>query len=106
MPEGYDINFQVSRRGLLFGAVAIACGGGAALTDAADGLAKAGAGRPSATGTAAERLAALEKREGGQLGVEARDTATGRRLQHRSSERFAMLSTFKFLAAAAVLQRV
>jgi beta-lactamase class A len=60
----------------------------------------------SAGGHAAQRLAALEKREGGRLGVEALDTATGRRLQHRSDERFGMCSTFKFLAAAAILQRV
>src|SRR5213076_1405336 len=34
------------------------------------------------------------------------DTGTGRRLEHRSGERFPMCSTFKFLAAAAILQRV
>jgi beta-lactamase class A len=38
--------------------------------------------------------------------VVAIDTATGRRLEHRGDERFAMCSTFKFLAAAAILQRV
>ena len=36
----------------------------------------------------------------------ALDTATGRHLDHRSGERFAMCSTFKFLAAAFVLARV
>jgi len=40
------------------------------------------------------------------VGVFALDTATGRHLEHRRGERFAMCSTFKFLAAAAILQRV
>jgi beta-lactamase class A len=53
-----------------------------------------------------DRIATLEKREGGRLGVFALDTATGRHLDHRSRERFGMCSTFKFLAAAAILQRV
>jgi len=52
------------------------------------------------------KLAALEKRAGGRLGVVAIDTATGRRVAHRADERFAMCSTFKFLAAAAVLARI
>src|SRR5438093_3259308 len=34
------------------------------------------------------------------------DTCTGKRLDYRSEERFPMCSTFKFLAAAAVLKRV
>jgi beta-lactamase class A len=51
-------------------------------------------------------LVALEKRAGGQLGVLAIDTATGRRLEHRGGQRFAMCSTFKFIAAAAILQHV
>jgi beta-lactamase class A len=34
------------------------------------------------------------------------DVATGRRVEHRGDERFAMCSTHKFLAAAFVLQRV
>jgi len=60
----------------------------------------------SAAGSAAGKLAALEKQEGGRLGVEAWDTASGKRIQHRSDERFAMCSVFKFLAAGAILQRV
>lgn len=52
------------------------------------------------------RLIELEKRSGGRLGVVAIDTANGRRLEHRGSERFGMCSTFKFLAVAAILQRV
>jgi beta-lactamase class A len=59
-----------------------------------------------ALGDAPTRLVALEKREGGRLGVAAWDTASGKRIQHRSDERFAMCSVFKFLAAGAILERV
>nr|AIA10499.1 classA_beta_lactamase [uncultured bacterium] len=52
------------------------------------------------------KLAELERHAGGRLGVAAVDTATGQRLEHRGNERFAMCSTFKFLLAAALLQRV
>ncbi len=52
------------------------------------------------------RVAAIEQRLGGRLGVAMLDTGTGRSLAHRASERFAMCSTFKFLVAAAVLSRV
>jgi len=49
---------------------------------------------------------ALERRHGGQLGIAALDTGTGRSLGHRADERFPMCSTFKFLAAGIVLTRV
>jgi beta-lactamase class A len=51
-------------------------------------------------------FADLEKEHGGRLGVCVLDVATGRRLEHRADERFAMCSTFKVLAAALVLTRV
>lgn len=51
-------------------------------------------------------FAALEASVGGRLGVVALDTGTGRRLAHRSGERFPLCSTFKLLLAGAVLQRV
>ena len=51
-------------------------------------------------------LADLEKTHGGRLGVCVLDVATGRRVEHRRDERFAMCSTHKFLAAAFVLQRI
>lgn len=53
-----------------------------------------------------EQLAELERRHGGRLGVAILDTATGRRINHRGEERFAMSSTFKWLLAAQVLGRV
>lgn len=53
-----------------------------------------------------DQLAALERRHGGRLGVAILDTTTGRRINHRGEERFAMCSTFKWLLAAQVLARV
>jgi beta-lactamase class A len=52
------------------------------------------------------RLAELERKNGGRLGVAVLDAATGRKLAQRGDERFAMCSTFKLLAAAFVLTRV
>lgn len=57
-------------------------------------------------GDASARLAALERRHGGRIGVAVLDTGSGRRIGRRVDERFAMCSTFKLLAAAAVLARV
>lgn len=57
-------------------------------------------------GDASARLAVLERRHGGRLGVAVLDTGSGRRIGRRVDERFAMCSTFKLLAAAAVLARV
>jgi len=55
---------------------------------------------------ATEKLRDLEAAAGGQLGVAALDLGAGGRWQYRADERFAMCSTFKFLAAAFVLARV
>ena len=55
---------------------------------------------------ASKRLAAIEERQGGRLGVFVRDTGTGATIEHRADERFPMCSTFKLLAAAAALKRV
>jgi beta-lactamase class A len=54
----------------------------------------------------ATRFAAIEARIGGRIGVAALDTGNGKHLDYRADERFPMCSTFKFLAAAAVLKRV
>jgi beta-lactamase class A len=51
-----------------------------------------------------EPLRALEREFDARLGVYAVDTATGATLAHRADERFAFCSTFKALAAAAVLR--
>jgi beta-lactamase class A len=55
---------------------------------------------------AATRIAAIEKRIGGRIGVAALDTSNSKRIEYRPEERFPMCSTFKFLAAAAALKRV
>jgi len=52
------------------------------------------------------QMTALEKTSGGRLGVAVLDMATGARFAWRGDEHFAMCSTFKFLLAAAILQRV
>lgn len=52
------------------------------------------------------RLALLEARLGGRLGVSALDTGSGHTLRHRAGERFPMCSTFKLMAVAAILHRV
>lgn len=54
----------------------------------------------------AQRIAALEDRHGGRLGVMALDTATGETLAFRAYDRFPMCSTFKALLAAQVLAAV
>ncbi|HYD88658.1 MAG TPA: class A beta-lactamase [Vitreimonas sp.] len=53
-------------------------------------------------------LAVLERRlgPGARLGVAALDTANGNRIGYRAEERFAMASTFKWLLAAAALERL
>jgi beta-lactamase class A len=62
--------------------------------------------RTADAGDVAARLAALERRHGGRLGVAVLDTGSGRRIAHRGDERFLLCSTFKLLAVAAVLARV
>jgi beta-lactamase class A len=52
------------------------------------------------------RVTQIEIETGSRIGVVAIDTANNRRIEHRPNERFLMCSTFKLLAAAAVLQRV
>ncbi|MFF8726914.1 class A beta-lactamase [Streptomyces sp. NPDC015171] len=49
-------------------------------------------------------LAELERHHGARLGVYARNVRTGATVAHRAGERFAMCSTFKAFAAAAVLR--
>jgi len=53
-----------------------------------------------------QELARIEQDTGGRLGIAVLDTETGLRAGLRGGERFPMCSTFKALAAAAVLRRV
>ncbi|WP_329025046.1 MULTISPECIES: class A beta-lactamase [unclassified Streptomyces] len=83
-----------SRRGLL------ALGGAGAV-----GALLAGAGTArAADGATTARLRELERAHGARVGAFAYNVATGVAVRHRADERFPMLSTFKTLAAAAVLR--
>src|SRR5438876_587904 len=64
------------------------------------------ASTPGSTSDFANRILSIEERTGARIGVAALDTGSGKRLDYRSEERFPMCSTFKFLAAVAVLKRV
>jgi len=66
------------------------------------------ASTPSPTPSAAPydpAFAALEAEFGSRIGVYAIDTGSGDEIAYRADERFAYASTFKALAAAAVLQK-
>ncbi len=77
---------------------------GAAVTAMASGAA-GHAAAPDASGLE-KALIDIEAGLGGRLGVAVLDTGSGLRAGHRADERFPLCSTFKFLAAAAVLARV
>jgi beta-lactamase class A len=55
---------------------------------------------------AAARIAEIERGVQGSIGVAILDTANNRSIDYHATDRFPMCSTFKFLLAAAVLQRV
>ena len=98
----------LGRRALLLGGAAVllgGCGGdGDAPPEAVPGTSPAPAPTPSpAPRSLPPDLGGLEDRFGARLGLYAIDTGSGRTLAHRDRERFAMCSTFKPLAAAAVL---
>jgi beta-lactamase class A len=89
------MRYSSGRRAFLLGAAVVPLVGACA----------PGRDRAGTTASPRDRLAALETAAGGRLGVAALDTADGNRLDHRGDERFALCSTFKVLAAAAVLRR-
>lgn len=66
----------------------------------------AGTAGAAASGTLEERLAELEARHAGRIGVAILNLSTGARLGHRADERFLMCSTFKALLAGHILARV
>ncbi|MEU9201294.1 class A beta-lactamase [Streptomyces sp. NPDC048332] len=78
-------------------------GAAGALLVAAAGPSRAAA-RTRGPGSAAARLRELEHVHGARVGAFAYNVATGAVVRHRADERFPMLSTFKTLAAAAVLR--
>ncbi|MEV6837824.1 class A beta-lactamase [Streptomyces sp. NPDC051133] len=87
------------RRGLLKAGLAFTT------TAAAATAASAASAAPDAgPRSVREELSELERRYDARLGVYARNVRTGRAVSHRAGERFAMCSTFKAFAAAAVLR--
>lgn len=67
----------------------------------------AGRGPAAGANTAlASALARIEGEGGGRLGVAILETGTGALIGQRTDERFPLCSTFKLLAAAAILSRV
>lgn len=85
------------RRQLLHAASAIA------ISSAAPAL---WAAPPASAARFQQTVQQIETTSGGRLGVAVLDTQTGAAYVYRGAERFAMCSTFKFLAAALVLARV
>ncbi|MFD8685280.1 class A beta-lactamase [Streptomyces sp. NPDC059651] len=78
-------------------------GAAGALLVAAAGPSRAAA-RITGPGSATARLRELERVHGARVGAFAYNVATGVAVRHRADELFPMLSTFKTLAAAAVLR--
>ncbi|MBL1104196.1 class A beta-lactamase [Streptomyces sp. 5-8] len=89
------------RRGLIKAGLAFT---GAAVTATALAAPPAAAAPDARSRAGQAELADLERRYGARLGVFARNVRTGRTVTHRAGERFAMCSTFKAFAAAAVLR--
>lgn len=87
---------MINRRQWISGTTALACWVQAPRAKASDGF----AGLPAA-------FARIEAARGGRLGVAVLDTGTGtgQRAGYRQDERFPLGSTFKLLAAAAILAR-
>ena len=89
------MSFHLSRRTFCLPAIALTF------------FAVAGAtGEPQPKQPAVDRIGAIEQGLGGRIGVAAIDTGDSQRIEYRGTERFPMCSTFKFLLAAAVLQKV
>ncbi|PWC81706.1 beta-lactamase [Azospirillum sp. TSH100] len=95
---------MIGRRGFLAatGGVLLLSAAGAQAAEASKNKATKGAGNDAF----AARMADLEGRTGGRLGVAMLDSGSGRLHGWRGDERFPMCSTFKFLLAAAVLKTV
>jgi beta-lactamase class A len=98
---------MINRRSVLLGGLA---GLGAALVGCSGPVSPPSApsaaapGPSSAAGeTATRRLAGLEARFGGRLGVFALDTGSGATVGHRADERFLLCSTSKAFGVSAVL---
>ena len=100
---------NLSRRTLLTGALAAPVAGGIALAGAPVAASSQG---PAAASVLLQRrdwlmrrVERLEREFSARVGLFVADGLTGAEFGHRADERFAMCSTFKVYAAAAVLER-
>ena len=91
---------MTTRRDVIAGASALAATGIFGAAGLSKGLA---AGLPEGLASDLQRI---ERESGGRLGVAVLDTGSGARAGLHADDLFPMCSTFKFLAAAAVLKRV
>ncbi|MFP3986064.1 class A beta-lactamase [Streptomyces sp. E11-3] len=103
------MQYTRTRRALL-GALAVlavapltGCGQGSGPVASPPSAATAGASAEAERAT--DALKELEREFDARLGVYAIDTGTGRKVAYRDNERFAYASTFKALAAGAVLRQ-
>ncbi|MDR5699606.1 class A beta-lactamase [Agromyces aerolatus] len=96
----------ISRRALLSAALVLPLAGCAVAVAPAPSSAPSPAPTPRPSPTRlATAFTELETEHDARFGLFAMDTGTGRTLAHRAGERFAFCSTFKALAAAAILNR-
>jgi beta-lactamase class A len=98
------MSFAQSRRGLLMAAALVPLVGCDPGDRSGHGTSPAPSLRPTGS-PRIPRFAALEREYRARLGVYALATGTGATVAYRADERFAFCSTFKTLAAAAVLHR-
>ncbi|MFC6878144.1 MULTISPECIES: class A beta-lactamase [Actinomadura] len=89
---------------VLFGSAG--CGAGTSPAEQKNGASKVASVSATVDGAAVQReLRRLEASYKGRIGAYAVDTGTGRVVSHRADERFGFASTFKSMAAAAVLRK-
>jgi beta-lactamase class A len=90
-----DLPMPFSRRSFFLAAAALPFAAASAATP-----------KREAFRAAERRIAEIERKAGGRLGVAVIDSGSGAMLAHRAHERFPLCSTFKAFAAAAVLKQV
>ncbi|MBB5706502.1 class A beta-lactamase [Sphingopyxis panaciterrulae] len=97
---------SLSRRHLLSLVPAAGLAGWALLSGCTPDASDAPAKEPQESDPIAGHLAGLERQSGGRLGVAFLDSASGRTTGHRTDERFALCSTFKWPLSAVVLKAI
>ncbi|WP_246774932.1 class A beta-lactamase [Bradyrhizobium diazoefficiens] len=95
-PSRYSREFSVLTR-RQFASSALAVAGSVFLPDVS-------AAPPGGAAPLIEAIKQLEVKSGGRLGVSVLDTTTGVPIDYKGDERFPLCSTFKVLAAAAILK--